>query len=132
MHLVQFLIPSRKQRNKIIYPASCELIEMVYFWNADVQKVAEPLSHSAARRLARSDLGYKYKRWAQSKCLPSQLLQLSWFAVQPWKQQPGRLSDVIAVHQQTLAMLGVDDGHPHPLHQRRQQEERPVEREKKK
>lgn len=38
MHLVQFLILPRKQRNKIIYPASRELIEMVYFWNADVQK----------------------------------------------------------------------------------------------
>lgn len=65
------------------------------------------------------------------KCLCSQLLQLSWFTVQAWKQQPGRLSDIIAVHQQTLAMLGMNYGHPHPFHQRRQQEERPVGGEKK-
>lgn len=64
-----------------------------------------------------------------SKCLRFQLLQLSWFTVQPWKQQPGGLSDIIAVQQQTLAMLGVNYGHPHPFHQRRQQQERPGKQE---
>lgn len=54
------------------------------------------------------------------------LLQLSGLTVQSWQKKPCCLSDVITVHQQTLAMLGVNYGHPHPLHQRRQQQERPT------
>lgn len=45
------------------------------------------------------------------------LLQLSGFTVQPREQQPGRLSDIIAVHQQAAAMFCVHHGHPDPLHE---------------
>lgn len=60
------------------------------------------------------------------------LLQLSGFTVEPGQEKSGRLSDVIAVHQQALAVLGVHDGHSHPLHQGRQQQERPAWRRREK
>lgn len=60
--------------------------------------------------------------------VPYHLLQLSWFTVKSWQEKSGRLSDIIAVHQQTLAMLGVNYSHSHPLHQRWQQKERPVKK----
>lgn len=53
-------------------------------------------------------------------------LQLSGFTVQSGQEKSGRLPDVVAVHQQALAVLGVHDGHSHPLHQGRQQQEGPA------
>lgn len=55
-------------------------------------------------------------------CVCSHLLQLSWLTVQSWKEKPSSLSDIIAVHQQTLSMLSMNYGHSHPLHQRGQQQ----------
>lgn len=60
------------------------------------------------------------------------LLQLSGFTVESGQEKSGRLSDIIAVHQQALAVLGVHDGHSHPLHQGRQQQERPAWRRREK
>lgn len=51
------------------------------------------------------------------------VLELAWLTVQPREEQPGRLPDVVAVHGQAAPVLGVGDGHAHPLHQRRQQHE---------
>lgn len=54
------------------------------------------------------------------------LLQLSGLAVQSREQQPGGLSDIIAVHQQAAAMFSVHHGHPDPLHERGEEQEWPT------
>lgn len=57
---------------------------------------------------------------------PGSVLELPGLTVQAGQQQPGRLPDVAAVHGEAAAVLCVGDGHAHPLHQRRQQQEGPA------
>lgn len=59
---------------------------------------------------------------------PEPVLELPGLAVQAGQQQPGRLPDVAAVHGEAAPVLGVGDGHAHPLHQRWQQHEGPARR----
>jgi len=54
------------------------------------------------------------------------VLELPGLTVQPREQQPGRLSDIIAVHQSAAAMLGVHHGDADPLHQRGAEHEGPA------
>lgn len=54
------------------------------------------------------------------------LPELARLAVHAGQQQPGRLADVVAVHGEAAPVAGVRHGHPDPLHQRRQHEERPA------
>ena len=52
--------------------------------------------------------------------------KLAGLTVHAWQQQPGSLPDIIAVYWEAAPVLCVNDGHTHPLHQRRQDHERPV------
>lgn len=52
--------------------------------------------------------------------------KLARLTVHSGQQQPGSLPDIIAVHIEAAPVLGVDHGHTHPLHERRQHQERPA------
>lgn len=75
----------------------------------------------------RGDAGTRCPGRAPPPCgRPAALPELARLAVHAGQQQPGRLADVVAVHGEAAPVAGVRHGHPDPLHQWRQHEERPA------